>query len=78
MATITKSQLATENAALRSRISELEGLLQRERAARAALPTKQRPKFIISPEEEARRADIRARMAAAREEAIRTGRTVKV
>ena len=56
-------RLRTENAALRNRS--------------AAVPTKQHPKFIVSPEE-ARRAEIRARMEAARAEAIRTGRTVKV
>lgn len=58
-------RLRTENAALRSNRS-------------AAVPPKQRPKFVVPPEEEARRAEIRARMEAARAEAIRTGRTVKV
>lgn len=50
-------RLRTENAALRSNRS-------------AAVPTKQRPKFIVSPEEEARRAEMRARMAAAKKAAM--------
>lgn len=57
-------RLRTENAALRSRS--------------AAVPTKQRPKFIVSPEEEARRAEIRRRMAVAKETAMREKRVVKV
>ena len=58
-------RLRTENAALRSDRS-------------AAVPPKQRPKFVVSPEEAARRADIATRMAEAKAEAIRTGRTVLV
>lgn len=50
-------RLRTENAALRSNRS-------------AAVPTKQRPKFVVSPEEEARRAEMRARMAAAKKAAM--------
>lgn len=63
---ITKQQLVEENAALRSRIAELEALLQRERAAREAMRTP------------AKADQWKAAMDAARAEAIRTGRTVKV
>lgn len=50
-------RLRTENAALRSNRS-------------ASVPPKQRPKFVVSPEEEARRAERRARMATAKEAAM--------
>lgn len=58
-------RLRTENAALRSNRS-------------AAVPTKQRPKFIVPPEEEARRAEMRARMAAAKIAAINNKRSILV
>lgn len=57
---------------------QIEALRAENAALRSAVPPKQRPKFIVSPEEEARRARISAAMAAAKAEAIRTGRTVKV
>lgn len=65
MAAITKAQLATENAALRCRVSELEGEVARLKAQSKASAAAQW--------EERKR-----RMAAAREEAMRTGRTVRV
>lgn len=83
MAAPTKAQLATENAALHCRVAELEGEIEqiKERlallmavnassAADDALAAKQH--------EERRRAEIRRRMAAAKAEAMRTGRTVRV
>lgn len=53
-------RLRAENAALRSNHSNRS----------ASAPPKQRPKFVVSPEEEARRAEMRARMAAAKEAAM--------
>lgn len=66
---VTKQQLATENAALRSRLSELEGLLKREREARGAVR-----EAVRTPTP----SGWKAAMEAARAEAIRTGRAVKV
>lgn len=68
MASITKQQLAAENAALRNRISNLEWELAHAKdqlvkaASNAHAPT----------------SDRRALLAAAKAEAIRTGRVVKV
>jgi uncharacterized small protein (DUF1192 family) len=59
MATTTKAQLATENAALRSRVSELEGEIARLKAR----PTT---------------SDFKSRAAAAKAEAIRTGRVIRL
>lgn len=75
---VTKQQLQQQVEALRAECDRLRTENAALRNRSASLPTKQRPKFIVSPEEEARRAEIRARMEAARAEAIRTGRTVKV
>lgn len=63
--TMTKAQMAVENAALRSRISELEGEVARlkEQAAKSFA---------------ARQDDFRLRMQEAKEEAMRLGRVVKV
>ena len=77
MAAPTKAQLAIENAALRSRVSELEGEVARlkeqlTKASPAAQWEAQRRR------EAAEREEIKRRMAAAREEAMRTGRTVRV
>lgn len=59
-------RLRTENAALRSNRS-------------AAVPTKNRkPKFVAPPEEEARRAEMRARMAAAKIAAVNNKRSILV
>ena len=66
MAAPTKAQLAIENAALRSRVSELEGEVAR-------LKEQLTKSFATAQWEERKR-----RMAAAREEAMRTGRTVRV
>lgn len=74
---VTKQQLQAEVEALRAECDRLRTELRALRSRSAAVTT-QRPKFIVPPEEEARRAEIRARMAAAKAEAIRTGRTVKV
>ena len=65
-------RLRTENAALRAECDRL-----RSRSATTPKP-KQRPKFVVPPEEEARRAEIRRRMAIAKETAIREKRTVVV
>jgi len=75
---VTKQQLQQQVEALRAECDRLrtENAALRSRSAAAA--PKQRPTFVVSPEEEARRAEIRRRMEAARAEAIRTGRTVKV
>lgn len=63
--TMTKAQMAAENAALRSRISELEGEVARlkDQAAKSLA---------------ARRDDFKLRMQAAKEEAMRTGRIVRL
>lgn len=71
----TKQQLATENAALRSRVSELEGLLQRERFARTATEAEI---AVLRKAAYAPNTERKALLAAAREEAMRTGRVVKV
>ena len=65
MAATTKAMLATENAVLRSRVSELEAEVARlkEQAAKSFA---------------ARQDDFKMRAAAAREEAMRTGRTVRL
>lgn len=55
----TKAQLATENAALRSRVSELEGEIARLKATPIA-------------------SDFKTRAAAAKLEAIRTGRVIRL
>ena len=65
MATSTKSQLATENAALRCRVSDLEGEVARL-------------KEQLTKSFAARQDDWKHRAAAAREEAMRTGRTVRL
>ena len=75
---VTKQQLATENATLRSRVSELEGLLQQ---AREQQETKQQTPREQTPREQTLREYAAARwalMQQARELAMRTGRTVKV
>lgn len=73
---ITKAQLAIENAALRSRVSDLEGVIAylkaQSKASAAAQWEEQRQREAAQWEER------RQRMAAAREEAMRTGRTVRV
>lgn len=70
MASITKQQLAAENAALRNRISNLEWELAhaKDQLARASSPVPQ----------QATNVDRKALLAAAREEAMRTGRVVKL
>lgn len=75
---VTKQQLQQQVEALRAECDRLRTENAALRCRSATIPTKQRPKFIVPPEEEARRAEIRARMEEARAEAIRTGRTVKV
>lgn len=63
---VTKQQLVDENTALRNRVAELEAALRCAQKAHRSPPS--------DPTWEARK----AAMEAARAEAIRTGRTVKV
>ena len=72
---VTKQQLATENATLRSRLSELEGLLQRERFARESMEVEMSALRKVA---HAPTSDRKALLAAAKAEAMRTGRMVKV
>jgi len=72
---VTKQQLAAENVTLRNKLSELEGLLQRERFARESMEAEM---AVLRKAAHAPTSDRRAAMNAAREEAMRTGRTVKV
>ena len=72
---VTKQQLATENATLRSRLSELEGLLQRERFARESMEVEMAALRKVA---HAPTVDRKTLLAAAKAEAIRTGRMVKV
>lgn len=68
---VTKQQLQAEVEVLRAECDRLRAENAALRSNRsAAVPTKQRPKFIVSPEEEARRAEMRARMAAAKTAAV--------
>lgn len=68
---VTKQQLQQQVEALRAECDRLRSENAALRSSRsAAVAPKQRPKFVVSPEEEARRAERRARMAAAREAAM--------
>lgn len=67
---VTKQQLQQQVEALRAECDRLRTENAALRNRSAAVPTRQRPKFIVSPEEEARRAEMRARMAAAKEAAM--------
>lgn len=72
---VTKQQLVAENVTLRNEVSELKGLLQRERFAREAMEAEM---AVLRKAAHAPTSDRRALLAAAKAEAIRTGRTVKV
>ena len=72
---VTKQQLVAENVTLRSRLSELEGLLQRERLARESMEAEM---AVLRKAAHAPTSDRRALLAAAKAEAVRTGRMVKV
>ncbi len=72
---VTKQQLAAENVTLRNKLSELEGLLQRERFAREAMEVEMAALRKVA---HAPTVDRKALLAAAKAEAIRTGRMVKV
>lgn len=67
---VTKQQLQAEVEVLRAECDRLRTENAALRNRSAAVPTKQRPKFVVSPEEEGRRAEMRARMAAAKEAAM--------
>ena len=68
---VTKQQLQQQVEALRAECDRLRAENAALRSNRsAAVPPKQRPKFVVSPEEEARRAEMRARMAAAKAAAM--------
>lgn len=72
---VTKQQLVAENVTLRSRLSELEGLLQRERFARESMEVEMAALRKVA---HAPTSDRKALLAAAKAEAMRTGRMVKV
>lgn len=67
---VTKQQLQAEVEVLRAECDRWWNEHAALRNRSATVPTKQRPKFIVSPEEEARRAEMRARMAAAKAAAM--------
>jgi len=67
---VTKQQLQAEVEVLRAECDRLRTENAALRNRSAAVPPKQRPRFVVSPEEEARRAEMRARMAAAKAAAM--------
>lgn len=75
---VTKQQLAAEVEQLRAECDRLRTENAALRSHSAAAAPKQRSKFVVPPEEEARRAEIRRRMAVAKEVGMREKRTVRV